>query len=226
MWVKLHTKLLNWEWYSDINVTRLFIHLLLKANWKDRRFKNIKVQRGSLITGRKKLAEETGLTERQVRTALEKLKMSNNIAIKTTTKYSIITIQNYNLYQENDQQNVRSATTITDITEYTEIKKEKINKKEKKFKKPTLEEVKNYISEKELNIQAESFIDYYEGNGWKVGRNAMKDWKATIRNWNRRQGGGEIKFKEQKPNWYGKEISEEKATEEEIKKLEVVLNAN
>lgn len=53
----------------------------------------------------------------------------------------------------------------------------------KKFTKPTLEEVKSYCQERNNNIDAEHFIDYYESNGWKVGRNSMKDWKATIRTW-------------------------------------------
>ena len=55
----------------------------------------------------------------------------------------------------------------------------------KKFIKPTIEEVKQYCLERNNNVDAEHFIDYYNSNGWKVGKNAMKDWKATIRNWER-----------------------------------------
>lgn len=57
--------------------------------------------------------------------------------------------------------------------------------KEKKFKKPTLEEVEAYCKERNNNVNAELFIDYYESNGWKVGKNSMKDWKAAIRTWER-----------------------------------------
>ena len=56
----------------------------------------------------------------------------------------------------------------------------------KRFKKPTIEEVKQYCKERNNNIHAEHFIDYYDANGWKVGKNSMKDWKATIRTWERR----------------------------------------
>ena len=56
----------------------------------------------------------------------------------------------------------------------------------KRFKKPTIEDVKQYCLERNNNINAEQFIDYYEANGWKVGKNPMKDWKATIRTWERR----------------------------------------
>lgn len=52
-----------------------------------------------------------------------------------------------------------------------------------KFKKPTLEEVKAYSKERDNRIDNEKFINYYESNGWKVGRHSMKDWKASVRNW-------------------------------------------
>ena len=56
-----------------------------------------------------------------------------------------------------------------------------------KFKKPTLEEVQAYCKERKSSISAEYFYDYYESNGWKVGKNAMKDWKATVRRWELRE---------------------------------------
>lgn len=94
------------------------------------------------------------------------------------------------------------------------------NNKKKIFKKPTIEEVKNYIQEKSLNVIAEAFIDYYDSNGWKVGKNQMKDWKATIRGWARREVKSSYQRKEKEPEWYGKQISEVQATEEEMQELE------
>ena len=71
----------------------------------------------------------------------------------------------------------------------TEQKKEveEVKKPRKVFKKPTLEEVQAYCNERNNMIDAQRFIDYYESNGWHVGRNPMKDWKASVRNWERRQ---------------------------------------
>ena len=72
----------------------------------------------------------------------------------------------------------------------TEIDKEIERKKKKKarrFKPPTLKEVEAYCQEKGLCVNPEIFVDYYEGNGWKVGKNPMKSWQATLRNWNRRE---------------------------------------
>ena len=66
-----------------------------------------------------------------------------------------------------------------------DINKEKPSKK---FKKPSLEEVQEYCKERNNNINPEHFIDYYESNGWKVGKNPMKDFKAAIRTWERNSG--------------------------------------
>ena len=73
-YIKLSRKMLSWEWYSDINTTRLFVHLIFKANWKDGRFQGVEVPRGSLVTSLGHLSKETGLSIQQVRTALKHLK--------------------------------------------------------------------------------------------------------------------------------------------------------
>lgn len=57
--------------------------------------------------------------------------------------------------------------------------------KAKRFVKPTLSEIKQYCTERNNNVNAEQFYDYYESNGWKVGKNSMKDWKAAVRTWER-----------------------------------------
>lgn len=55
----------------------------------------------------------------------------------------------------------------------------------KRFKPPTVDEVKAYCIERQNNVDAERFMDYYTANGWKVGKNTMKDWKAAVRTWER-----------------------------------------
>ena len=59
--------------------------------------------------------------------------------------------------------------------------------KSKRFSPPTLEQVKEYVEEKDLNIDPERFIDFYESKGWMIGKNKMKDWRAAARSWNRGQ---------------------------------------
>ena len=58
--------------------------------------------------------------------------------------------------------------------------------KTKRFVKPTLDDVRAYCMERQNSVDPESFIDFYESNGWKVGKNPMKDWKAAVRTWERR----------------------------------------
>ncbi len=76
-----------------------------------------------------------------------------------------------------------------DIDIDKEEDKEKDNKSKRKtasrFKAPTVEEVKAYCLERKNNVDAERFVDYYTSNGWKVGKQSMKDWKAAVRTWER-----------------------------------------
>lgn len=55
--------------------------------------------------------------------------------------------------------------------------------KRKRFEKPTLSEIKAYCIERNNNVDAQHFFDYYESNGWKVGKNSMKNWQAAVRTW-------------------------------------------
>ena len=117
-WIKLHRKITEWEWYTDGNTFRVFLHLILNANHKQKRYKGIVIERGQLLTGRKSLANALDLTERQVRTAINKLIKSNEItqktASKTTKSGSIITICKYDSYQDqkeqSDQENDQETT--------------------------------------------------------------------------------------------------------------------
>lgn len=59
--------------------------------------------------------------------------------------------------------------------------------KRKRFTPPTVEEVQAYCRERKNNVNAQRFVDYYTANGWKAGRNPMKDWKACVRTWEQNQ---------------------------------------
>lgn len=63
-------------------------------------------------------------------------------------------------------------------------------KEGKRFQKPTVEEIKNYCTERNNSIDAQSFFDFYESKGWKVGNTPMKDWRAAVRTWEKRNQGG------------------------------------
>ena len=103
-YIKINRSMLDWEWYSDINTTRLFIHLILRANWKDGKFRGTTVPRGSVISSFRKLADETCLTEREVRTAISHLEETGEVTHKGHSKYSVFTVVNYDKYQVIDTQ--------------------------------------------------------------------------------------------------------------------------
>ena len=100
--IKLHRRILDWEWYRDIPVRVLFEHLILKANYKNLRFCGENIQRGELVTSRRSLAAETGLSEQQVRTALDKLRGTGEISSQAKGKFTLIRINNYAFFQNGD----------------------------------------------------------------------------------------------------------------------------
>jgi hypothetical protein len=127
-WVKLHRQILEWEWYDDHNTFRLFIHLLLKANHKEKKYRGMLLQTGTILTSRDILALEVGLSVRQTRTALDKLKSTNEVAIKTSGQGTIIQIVNYSKYQvETNETTNERPTSDQQTTTNKNVKKEKNN---------------------------------------------------------------------------------------------------
>jgi hypothetical protein len=98
-WIKLHRKLIDWEWYKDVNTFKLFLHLLLKANTETKKWQGQTINRGQLITSLKNLSHETGLTEKEVRTAISKLEKTKEVGKQTTSVNTTLTMLNYDLYQ-------------------------------------------------------------------------------------------------------------------------------
>ena len=101
--------------------------------------------------------------------------------------------QNQKLLQCNAD--VTKCNTEIDIDIEKDTEKEKEDKKEpqKRFIKPTMEEVQAYCQERNKGVDAQKWYDYYSANGWKVGRNPMKDWKASVRTWERNDQNGKHK---------------------------------
>jgi biotin operon repressor len=98
--VKIHRRMMMWEWYTDHITKSVFLHLIISANYEDGRFRGHEVKRGQVVTGRKELADKLSLTQQNIRTALDKLKSTSEITIKSTNRFSIITVVNYNTYND------------------------------------------------------------------------------------------------------------------------------
>ena len=191
----LYRQITQWEWYKNPNTFRLFIHLLLMANYADCRFEGEIIKRGEYVTSLPSLADQTSLTIQQARTALDHLKSTGEITDRKTNRYRVITIVNYDRYQIDNRQNNRPSTGDQQADQQ-QYKKDKNNKnniiplsrnKESKFTPPTADDVRKYCEEIMVyGFNAEMFIDYYESRGWMIGKNKMKSWKAAVRTWLRR----------------------------------------
>jgi len=185
-------------------MSRLFLHILLKANFKDNEWRGQTIKRGQLITGRKQLSLETGLSEQTVRTCLERLKSTSEITSKSTSKYSIVTVCNYEEYQSLDNANQQSTSKLTNNQPATnqqltsnqpqrkKVKKEKKEKKSTSTPEPqalltilddvaTRSELQKKFRELDVYEELESMKDWLKQTGKKY-----KDYKAFARNWLRR----------------------------------------
>lgn len=132
-WICLYKKLINWEWYQDGNTCRLFIHLLLLANYEDKYWQGQLIKRGQLVTSLEHLSDDLGLSVQQIRTSIKKLKSTGEITSKATNKYTLVTVERYENYQSkeekatskitNEQQTTnKQITTTNNITNINKIK--------------------------------------------------------------------------------------------------------
>lgn len=99
-WIKIFTeRLLEWEWYHDTKMVRVFLHILLKANYRSKRFEGIEIKRGQLVTSLANMSAELGLSVKSIRTCLNKLQTTGEIGKQTASKFTIITVCKYDKYQ-------------------------------------------------------------------------------------------------------------------------------
>ena len=102
-WIKTYRVLLEWEWHDVPAMMTLWMHLLLLANNKDREWHGTKIRRGQFATSIAQLSSMTGLSVKQIRTCLQRLKNSNQIVTERASKFTIITICKFNTYNPCEQ---------------------------------------------------------------------------------------------------------------------------
>lgn len=159
-YIKLHRKLIKWGWYQDSVVKDVFLHLLMTANFRPMEWQGRTIKAGQLITSYRHLANDLGFGTRQIRTAISKLSSTQEIALESTSKYTIITVVNWEEYQCGEvfetHQKTQSATNERH-TENSE-KGEQIMNKLKKAKKST----QSATSKEELETVVNSMISDLE----------------------------------------------------------------
>lgn len=128
-WIKLHRKIMEWEWYKDSETKSLFLHLLLKACTEPKEYRGLPIARGQLATTLTLLQQETGLTVRSIRTGLKRLTKCQTIDTQSDTRFTIVTIRNYDSYQcQTEESDTESDTKVTrEVTrQYNKKKEERI----------------------------------------------------------------------------------------------------
>lgn len=131
-WIKLHRKILDWEWFTSPSTLQLFIYLLLRANKEDKKWRGILIKRGQLVTSVATISEETKLSTQQVRTSLNRLKSTNEITSKTTNRFTLVTVckyESYQLYDEEEQQTKQQALQQTNNKQITNKQQQLKNNK-------------------------------------------------------------------------------------------------
>lgn len=164
-WIKLHRKFLKWEWFEDPKMIKMFLYILLNANHEDKRWKGRLILRGQIVTGRLQLAKTLNLSEQEIRTCITRLKSTNEITSESCPQYTVITIVNYDQYQQINQRSNQQATNKQPTSNQ---------------RATTTKEVKNIrIKEKQYT---KDFIGFWDGTNKKgVKQSAFNAFKNRLK---------------------------------------------
>jgi len=190
-WVKFHRKIIDWQWYQDPVASRVFFHIVLKANHREQNWKNISISRGQWVTSLQRIAEDLNLGVQQVRTALKKLEKSQNLTCKPTNRFTMITVCNYETYQENNSEgNKQTNNQITNNQQQTRMEECKNNNpKELSLSNlggisPNLEEVRERVNQLDLkHTDPEEFFRYNSAKGWMIGTTKVQNLDDLLLGW-------------------------------------------
>ena len=177
--IKLHRQLINWEWYCHTNVKCVFIHCLLMANFKPSRFQGYEVPAGGFVTSYNKLSEQTGLSVQQVRSALNHLVSTNEITRCSTSKFTIITVNNWQEYQDGNKVNNKQLTNNQQTSNNQVTNEQQTTNNRRRIYKNIEEskEEKEEASSDEENLD-EPCINYKDIKQWEADNG--KQWEGWI----------------------------------------------
>jgi hypothetical protein len=129
-WIKIHRKFLDWQWFEKPEAVQLFVYMLLKANHKDGNWQGHEIKKGQFITSAQTISNDTKLSLQVVRTLLKKFELTNEIIVKPTNKFTMLTICKYECYQDENNTTNKQLTNKQQTTnkQLTTNKNEKNNK--------------------------------------------------------------------------------------------------
>ena len=187
MWIKIDSNLLDWRWFSQPNTLAVWVYLLLKANYKDRAIGAYTIHRGEVFVSQEQIAQDTGLTRKQVRTALDHLLETGEIrANRKIGKAVVISIPKYNDYQgEGPIKGQKRANKGPDLQKGQNIENlsPPYNPPTKPYSVPTLDEVREYERTSSKGKDPDSFFRHYSGLDWNAGGHRIYDWRKLYDRW-------------------------------------------
>lgn len=142
-WIKMFRRFLEWEWYDQTSMVRLFLHILLKANYEDKKWHGVVIKRGQLVTSFANLCAETGLSLQVVRSCLDKLQSTGEINKQSTSQYTIITVCKYAYYQQDEDG--EQQTNNMPITSEQQTSNKRVTNEQQQHKNIRKKEIKNNI---------------------------------------------------------------------------------
>ncbi len=196
-WIRLYRRVQDDKWWLSEKFTRsqAWIDMILLASHTKKTFfvrgNEVSLKRGQLAIAESTLSDRWKWSRDKIRRFLKDLEMDGKIIQQKNRLISIYNIVNYNTYQTTDQTTDKQQKNHKqECKELKELEEVKTISKNGRFKKPTLEEVVEYCKERNNNVDAEKWMAYYNSNGWRVGKNPMKNWKSAIITWekNRQKG--------------------------------------
>ena len=143
-WIKMFRRFLEWEWYDQTSMVRLFLHLLLKANYEDKKWHGVVIKRGQLVTSFANLSAETGLSLQVVRSCLDKLQSTGEVNKQSTSQYTIITVCKYADYQQ--AEDGEQQTNNIPITSEQQTSNKRVTNEQQQHKNIRKKEDKNNIT--------------------------------------------------------------------------------
>ena len=194
-WIKTYRKIQDcWIWRIEkpFDERSAWIDLLLSANHTAVKTpfngELITVERSQYLTSVRKLSDKWKWNKDKTLKFLRLLESDGMIKRDSDRFRTLITIENYDIYQdkkdtEQTGQGTQDGHEPATNKNVKNVKNNNINNRGKIFVPPSFDEVRAYCQERNNKVDAQSFVDFYESKGWYVGKNKMKDWKAAVRTW-------------------------------------------
>jgi len=202
-YIKLYRKLTDSRVFHNEGLLKVWIWCLLQANhegaWvsirSGRNVVEVWVNPGQFIFGRESAAKQLMMSPSTVWKRVKKLKTIGNCDIESNSKYSVITIINWTIYQSDEKKGDSKGdsrvtakeqpgdTNKNDKNDKNEIYRGNGGQPPTRFEPPTMQEIKSYCHERHNQVDPEKFHDFYESKNWMIGKNKMKNWQAAVRTW-------------------------------------------